>query len=115
PAVFNTAQLADAQVTALAHPFAAPVFTVHPQAAASLVAYVGMGSFTALHIGAATAHPQPAHSGRQGVADPPLRRDAVDIDAQQFFHFRADRDRLGVPAEHAAALGDQLGVVIGPG
>ncbi len=115
--VLDAAELGQAQVAALADDVHPQVRAVHPDRVVGLVADVRVRLGGRLDVRADAAVPEQVDlrledrlhqlgGGHLGDA----RRDAEGLP-----HLRVDRDRLGRAGVDAAALGEQLGVVVGPG
>ncbi len=112
----DAAELGHAQVATLAHDLAAQFATVDAQAVVGTVANIGIGLAGRLDVGADTAVPQQVHRCLQRGIDQVGRVHRLDagVDAQCFTHFRGDLDRLERARIDAAALADQLAVVVRP-
>ncbi len=114
-AEFHAAELGHAQVAALAHHLGAQFAAVHAQGVVGLVADVGVAFLAGLDVGADTAVPDQVHRGLEQGVEQLGGGQLVGLDVEALLHLRADGDALGAAQEDAAAFGDQLGVVIGPG
>ena len=109
--------LSQAEVAALADDLAAELGRVGPQHVVGLVADVGVGLAGRLDVGADAAVPQQVDGCAQDRVDQLVRGDRAHAtgDAQRVAYLRRQRDLLGRTRVHTAALGDQRGVVVGPG
>ena len=113
--VLDTPQLGHAEVAALAHHLGAQFAAVDAQAVVGLVADVGVGFLARLDVGTDAAVPQQVDRRLEQRVDQLGGRQLVGLDVEALLHLRGDGDALGAAQEDAAAFGDQLGVVVGPG
>ena len=114
-AVGDAALLGQAQVGALADDLGADLGGVDPERVVGPVAGVGVGFLARLDVGADAAEPQQLDLGGQQGADQLVGRQLVRLDPEAGLDLGTELDRLGLAVEDPAALGDQLGVVVGPG
>ena len=102
------------EVAALADDAAAQLRAVDADGVVGLVARVGVGLRGGLDVRADAAVPQQVDRRAQDRPDQLVRRQAVGLDAERPPRRRRERNRLGGARPHAAALGDQRRVVVGP-
>eukprot|EP01137_Pigoraptor_chileana_P015904 Opistho-2@72305 len=112
---FHTTQLGHAEVTALAHDFAAQFVAVHAQCIVGLVAHVCMAFGAGLDVSTDTAVPQQIHWRLEQGVQQFGRGQFVGLDVEAFLHLRGDRDALRATREDTATFGHDAGVVVGPG
>ncbi len=112
----DAAELGHAQVAALAHDLAAQLAAVDAQAVVGAVADIGVALAGRLYVGADAAVPHQVHRRLERGVDQLGRGHRLDagVDAQRLAHLRGDLDRLERARIHAAALADQLGVIVRP-
>src|SRR5690606_11850097 len=112
----DAAELGQTQIAALAHDPATQLAAVDAQTAVGAVTDVGMGFRGGLDVRTDATVPQQVDRRLQRGAYQFGRGHRLDpgIDAQHFTHLRGDLDRFQRARIDAAALADQLAVVIGP-
>ena len=106
----------EAEVAALPHDAAAQLARVDADRVARAVGRVGVGLVGRLDDGADAAVPQQVDRRAQDRADDVVRRAARSSSMpERLARLRRQRDRLRGARADAAALGDQLAVVVVPG
>ena len=112
--IFDAPQLGEAQVAALAHDLAAKVLAVHADRVVGAVAYLRIGLVGRLHVGSDAAVVEEVDGRLEDrlheLGGCELRRH----DAEHCPGFSRQRDRLGAARKDAAALRDELLVVVVP-
>ena len=74
-----------------------------------------MGLPARLHIGADAAVPDQVHGRLEQRVDQVVGGQLVGLDAEARLHLRRDDNALGAAQKDTATLGDQRGVIVGPG
>ncbi len=113
--IFNATLLGEAEIAAFAHHLGAQLAAIDAQRIVGAVAHIIVAFGFGFHIGADTAIPQQIDRGFEDEADHLIRRRSGEVGAEHGAHFLGERDGLRLALEHAATLGDQLRLVIGPG
>ncbi len=107
-------RLGDAQVRALADCLAAQLLGIDAQAIVGGIADLAVTFGRGLDIGADAAEPEQPDPGPEDRRDQRGRVDLLHVEAEQGLDLRAERDRFLGAREHAAALGDQRGIIVRP-
>ena len=107
--------LGEPQVGAFAHHLDPQVLAVHAHGVVGLVAHVEVALALGLHVGADAAQVEQLGRRLEDEVDDLGRRQRLGVRAQEGADLWRQRDRLGRPREHAAALADLLLVVVLPG
>ena len=112
--VLDAAELGEAEVAAFADHLDAQLATVDAQGVVGLVHDIGVAFLLALHIGADAAVPQQVHRGLEQQLNQFVGGDGIAAAGGQRLHLRAHGDLLLPATEDAAALADELVVVVVP-
>ena len=113
--VLDASALRQPQVPALPYHARPELAGVDADRVVGLVADVGVVLRGRLDVGADPAVPEQVDRGAQQRADELRGREPIGLDPERRLRGLRHGDRLGGARPHAAALGDQRGVVVRPG